>query len=335
MGNRRYVEQLRDGDELEDVYLVADKQVRVNRNGNSYLSIELRDRTGGINGRLWNAGDQTAREFAIGDFLYACGKVQLFQGSLQIILSTIERVESQKVDLGDFLPHTEKSIPKLMESLKTYLMRMNSPHLRALAEVFLMDEEFVRLFTTCPAGVKLHHAYIGGLLEHVVSMMDAADKLVPLYPGADRDLLLMGVFLHDSGKIRELTYNRAFGYSDEGQLVGHLNIGVELLDSMAAKVPDLTGEPVPREVMLRLKHMILSHHGTLEWGSPKVPMTPEAMLLHCIDMMDTRMHQLAREVREDRNNPTAWTPYNHNLGRRFYKGGANGDLYGEGGGGYD
>jgi 3'-5' exoribonuclease len=335
MGNRRYVEQLRDGDELEDVYLVADKQLRVNRNGNSYLSIELRDRTGGINGRLWNAGDQTAREFAIGDFLHACGKVQLFQGSLQVILNTIERVGAQKVDLGDFLPHTEKSIPKLMESLKTHLMRMNSPHLRALAEVFLMDEEFVRLFTTCPAGVKLHHAYIGGLLEHVVSMMDAADKLVPLYPGTDRDLLLMGVFLHDSGKIRELTYNRAFGYSDEGQLIGHLNIGVELLEAMAAKVPDLTGEPVPREVMLRLKHMILSHHGTLEWGSPKVPMTPEAMLLHCIDMMDTRMHQLAREVREDRNNPTAWTPYNHNLGRRFYKGGANGDLYGEGGGGYD
>jgi len=335
MGNRRYVEQLRDGDELEDVYLVADKQLRVNRNGNSYLSIELRDRTGGINSRLWNAGDLTAREFAIGDFLHAVGKVQLFQGSLQVILNTIERVEGQKVELGDFLPHTEQSIPKLMEKLKGYLLHLGNPHLRALAEVFLMDEEFVRLYTTCPAGVKLHHAYVGGLLEHVVSMMDAADKLVPLYPGTDRDLLLMGVFLHDSGKIRELTYNRAFGYSDEGQLIGHMNIGVELLEAMAAKVPDLTGEPVPREAMLRLKHMILSHHGTLEWGSPKVPMTPEAMLLHVIDLMDTRMHQLAREVREDRNNPTAWTPYNHNLGRRFYKGGANGDLYGEGGGGYD
>lgn len=335
MSNRRYVEQLRDGDDLEDIYLVADKQLRVNRNGNSYLSIELRDRTGGINSRLWNAGDQTAREFGIGDFLYAIGKVQLFQGSLQVILNTIERVEAQKVELGDFLPHTEHSIPKLMERLKSYLLRLGNPHLRALAEVFLMDEDFVRAFTTCPAGVKLHHAYIGGLLEHVVSMMDAADKLVPLYPGTDRDLLLMGVFLHDSGKIRELTYNRAFGYSDEGQLIGHLNIGVELLEAMAAKVPDLTGEPMPREAMLRLKHMILSHHGTLEWGSPKVPMTPEAMLLHVIDLMDTRMHQLAREVREDRNNPTAWTPYNHNLGRRFYKGGANGDLYGEGGGGYD
>jgi len=335
MSNRRYVEQLRDGDNLEDIYLVTDKQLRVNRNGNSYLSIELRDRTGGINSRLWNAGDQTAREFNIGDFLFATGKVQLFQGSLQVILNTIERVEAQKVELQDFLPHTDQSIPKLLERLKAYLLRLGNPHLRALAECFLMDDDFLRGFTTCPAGVKLHHAYIGGLLEHVVSMMDAADKLIPLYPGVDRDLLLVGVFLHDAGKIRELTYNRAFGYSDEGQLIGHLAIGAEMLDAMAAKVPDLTGEPMPREVMLRLKHMILSHHGTLEWGSPKVPMTPEAMLLHAIDMMDTRMHQVMREMREDRNNPSAWTPYNSNLGRRFYKGGANGDLYGEGGGGYD
>lgn len=333
--SRRFVDQLRDGDNLDDVYLVTDKQLRANRNGNLYLLLELRDRSGGISARLWNAGDHTARGFDPGDFLHATGKVQLFQGSLQVILNTIERVESQKVELTDFLPHTEQSIPKLMERLKGYLLRLSNPHLRALAECFLMDDGFMRGFTTCPAGVKLHHAYVGGLLEHVVSMMDASDRLLPLYPGVDRDLLLMGVFLHDAGKIRELTYSRAFGYSDEGQLVGHLAIGLGLLDEVAAKVPDLTGEPIPRELMLRLKHMILSHHGTLEWGSPKVPMTPEAMLLHLVDMVDTRMHQVVRELREDRNNATAWTPYNANLGRRFYKGGGNGDLYGEGGGGYD
>ncbi len=333
--SRRYVDQLRDGDPLDDVYLVTDKQLRANRNGNLYLLLELRDRTGGISARLWNAGDQTARTFDPGDFLHATGKVQLFQGSLQVILNTIDRVEPQKVELTDFLPHTEQSIPKLMERLKGYLLRLGNPHLRALAECFLMDDEFVRGFTTCPAGVKLHHAYVGGLLEHVVTMMDAADRLLPLYPGVDRDLLLMGVFLHDAGKVKELTYARAFGYSDEGQLVGHLAIGIELLEQAALKVPDLTGEPVPREVMLRLRHMILSHHGTLEWGSAKVPMTPEAMLLHLIDAMDTRMHMVMRELREDRNNPSAWTPYNANLGRRFYKGGGNGDLYAETGGGYD
>ncbi|HJZ58780.1 MAG TPA: OB-fold nucleic acid binding domain-containing protein [Gemmataceae bacterium] len=333
--SRRFVDQLRDGDPLDDVYLVTDKQLRANRNGNLYLLLELRDRTGGISARLWNAGDQTARGFDPGDFLHVTGKVQLFQGSLQVILNTIERVEPQKVELTDFLPHTEQSIPKLMERLKGYLLRLGHPHLRALAECFLMDDEFVRGFTTCPAGVKLHHAYVGGLLEHVVTMMDAADRLLPLYPGVDRDLLLMGVFLHDAGKVKELTYTRAFGYSDEGQLVGHLAIGIELLEQAAAKVPDLTGEPVPRELMLRLRHMILSHHGTLEYGSPKVPMTPEAMLLHLIDVMDTRMHMVMRELREDRNNPTAWTPYNANLGRRFYKGGGPGDLYSAAGDSYD
>ncbi|MBP3958939.1 HD domain-containing protein [Gemmata sp. G18] len=333
--SRRFVDQLRDGDNLEDVYLVTDKQLRANRNGNPYLLLELRDRTGGIQGRMWNAGDHVARGFDPGDFLYAVGKVQLFQGALQVILTSVERVEAQKVEFADFLPQTEQSIPKLTERLRNYLLRLSNPHLRALAECFLMDDAFMRAFTTCPAGVKLHHAYVGGLLEHTISMMDAADKVLPLYPVVDRDLVLMGIFLHDAGKTRELTFSRAFGYSDEGQLVGHIPIAVAMLAETATKVPDLTGEPFPRELMLRIQHMILSHHGELAYGSPKVPMTPEAMLLHLIDLMDTRMHMVLRDLKDDRNNPTAWTPYNHNLGRRIYKGGALGDLYGEGGGGYD
>src|SRR4051812_11560900 len=262
---RHFVDQLRDGDPLDDVYLVTDKQLRANRNGNQYLLLELRDRSGGISARLWNAGEVTARTFDPGDFLRATGKVQLFQGALQVILTGIERVEPREVELGDFLPQTEQSVPKLLDRLRGYLLRLGNPSLRALAECYLLDDEFFRGFTTCPAGVKLHHAYVGGLLEHVVTMMDVADRLQPLYPAVDRDLLLMGVFLHDSGKVRELTYTRAFGYSDEGQLVGHLVIGVAMLGEMAAKVPDLTGEPVPRELLLRLQHMILSHHGTLEW----------------------------------------------------------------------
>jgi 3'-5' exoribonuclease len=332
---RRFVEQLRDGESLDDVFLVMDKQLRANRNGNYYIQMELRDRTGSIPARLWNAGEAVFRSFDNGDFLQCEGKVQLFQGSLQVILDRVDRAEHQKVDTHDFLPQTEQEIPKLYERLRAYLLRLSNPHLRALAECFLMDEEFVRGFTTCPAGVKLHHAYVGGLLEHTVTMMDIAERLLPYYPGVDRDLLLVGVFLHDSGKTRELTYQRAFGYSDEGQLVGHIPIGVEMLTEAVAKVPDLTGEPFPRELLVRIKHMILSHHGTMEYGSPRVPMTPEAMLVHSIDMMDTRMHMVLRDLKEDRNNPTAWTPYNTNLQRRFYKGGANGDLYSAGGDSYD
>lgn len=332
---RRYVENLRDGDTLDDVFVAAEKQLRANRNGNFYVQLELRDRTGGIQGRLWNAGENVFRSFDNGEFVHAEGKVQLFQGALQVILNSLERTEPEKVDLADFLPRTEQDIGKLTERLRAYLLKLANPHLRALSECFLIDEAFMAGFSTCPAGVKLHHAYVGGLLEHTVTMMDIADKLMPLYPAVDRDLTLMGVFLHDAGKTRELTYTRAFGYSDEGQLVGHIPLALEMLTEAAEKVPELTGEPVPRELMLRLRHMILSHHGELNYGSPRVPMTPEAMLLHLIDLLDTRMHMALRELREDRNNPAAWTPYNANLGRRFYKGGAAGELYGESGGGYD
>lgn len=324
---RRFVDQLRDGDPIDEVFLATDKQLRVNRKGAQYVQLMLRDRSGGISARQWNVGDHVFRSFNDGDYVRAEGKVQLFEGSLQVILNYVERVEAEKVEVADFLPHTEHDVPKLLEKLRGYLLRLANPHLRALAECFLIDERFVAGFATCPAGVKLHHAYVGGLLEHTVTMMEIADRLIPFYPGVDRDLLLLGVFLHDAGKIRELTYGRAFGYSDEGQLIGHIAIGMEMLTEQATKVPELIGEPFPRELLVRLKHMVLSHHGTLEYGSPRVPMTPEAMLLHSIDMMDTRMHMVLRDIKEDRNNTTAWTPYNPTLQRRFYKGGANGDLY--------
>lgn len=333
--SRRFVEQLRDGESLDDIYLVTDKQLRANRNGNYYIQMELRDRTGGVAARLWNAGEHVFRSFDNGDFLRCEGKVQLFQGGLQVILDRIEREEAHKVDTRDFLPQTEQEIPRLYERLRGHLHRLSNPHLRALAECFLMDDQFVRGFTTCPAGVKLHHAYIGGLLEHTVTMMDIAERIVPFYPGADKDLVITGLFLHDIGKTRELSFLKAFGYTDEGQLIGHIPMGVEMLTEKLTQVPELTGEAFPRELVVRLKHLILSHHGTHEFGSPKVPMTPEAMLVHSIDMMDTRMHMILREIKEDRHNPSAWTQYNHTLGRRLYKGGANGDLYSAEGGTYD
>ncbi len=317
---RRFIQQLADGDAIEDVYLVTDKQLRANRNGNLYLQIELRDRTGSISARLWNAGEHLFRSFDSGDFLLARGKVQLFQGALQVILSHIERSETEKVDLVDFLPHTEHDVTKLLERLRATLMRISNPHLRALAECFLMDDEFLRAFSRAPAGVRNHHAYLGGLLEHVVTLLDAAERVAPLYPEVDRDLLLMGVFLHDVGKVRELSYGRTFSYTDEGQLVGHLVIGIEMLNEKAARVPDLTSEVFPLELLLRLKHMILSHHGAYEFGSPKLPMTPEAIALTCLDNLDAKVHSFTRDIREDRNQTSAWTPFNQSLQRRLFKG---------------
>jgi 3'-5' exoribonuclease len=306
------------------VYLVTDKQLRANRNGNLYLQLELRDRTGSISARLWNAGEHLFRSFDSGDFLSVKGKVQLFQGALQMILSQIERNEPEKVELGDFLPHTEQDVGKLLERLRAPLRRLASPHLRALVECFFMDDEFVRGFCQVPAGVRNHHAYLGGLLEHVTTLIEAAERLLPLYPELDRDLLLMGIFLHDVGKVRELSFNKVFTYTDEGQLIGHLVLGVEMLTEKAGQVPKLTGEVFPEELLLRLKHMIVSHHGAYEFGSPKLPMTPEAIALSCLDNLDAKVHSFTRDIREDRNQGSAWTPFNQSLQRRLFKGSLDG-----------
>ena len=189
---RRFIDQLNDGENIEEVYLVTDKQLRANKNGNPYLQVELRDRSGALTARMWNAGEALFRTFETGDFLFIKGKVQLFQGSLQIILSHIDRVESQKVDLTEFLPHTAQDVNKLFERLRTALLKVGNPHLRALAESYLIDGDFMRALCQAPAGVRVHHAYIGGLLEHLVTMMDVAERVLPLYPAVDADLVVLG-----------------------------------------------------------------------------------------------------------------------------------------------
>jgi 3'-5' exoribonuclease len=322
---RRFIEQFRDGDTIDDVYLAAEKQLRVNKNGNPYVQVELRDRSGGIVARMWNAGENIFRQFENGDFVSVEAKVQTFNGALQVILTQIEKAEPKAVDLADFLPRTEHDIGKLTARLRDYLLKLTNPFLRALAECFLGDEQFMTGFTTCPAGIKMHHAYVGGLLEHVVTMMDVADRLCPLYAGVDRELVLIGIFLHDSGKTRELSYARSFAYTDEGQLIGHIQIGLDMLAVQMAKVPDLLGEPMPRELAARIRHMIISHHGTLEHGSAKQPMTPEAQLLHQIDVLDTRMHQTLRAIKDDKGIATAWTQYDPSVGYKVFKGGVSGD----------
>jgi 3'-5' exoribonuclease len=326
---RRFVQQLSDGEALEEVFLVTDKQVRANRNGNLYLQVELRDRTGAIAARLWNVAEPQSRAIDTGDFALVRGKVQLFQGALQIILSHIERHETQKVELTDFLPHTEHDVGKLLDRFRAFIRKTGNVHLRALGECILMDDQLMQGFSRVPAGVRNHHAYVGGLLEHVVTMLDGADRLAPLYPGVDRDLLTMGIVLHDIGKVRELSVGRAFSYTDEGQLVGHIVLGVEILNEKAASASELTGESFPRELLWRLKHLIASHHGEFGFGSPVLPMTPEAIALHHLDNLDAKIHSFTRDIREDRNQASAWTQFNPAMNRRLFKGGAsaNGPLH--------
>jgi 3'-5' exoribonuclease len=320
---RHYVNQLINGESVDESFLVADKQLRANRQGNLYLHLELRDKTGSVGARLWNASEGLARTFEPGDFLRVRGKTQVFQGALQIILSHVEVIDPTQVERDDFLPQSSQNVARLTARLREVLLSMGNPHLRALVECFLIDEEFLRKFTTAPAGIKQHHAYQGGLLEHVVTLLTVADRIVDLYPELDRDLLLTGIFLHDIGKVDELSYDRAFGYTDEGQLVGHLVMGVEMVRAKVERTSDLTGEPFPPELLLRLKHMIVSHHGTHEFGSAKVPMTLEAIALHYLDSLDAKVHAFSREIRDDPSRESSWTPFHPNLGRRLFKGSPN------------
>jgi 3'-5' exoribonuclease len=318
---RRYIRQFADGDTFDDIFLVTDKQVKINRQGQPFLQVELRDRSGALMGRLWNAPEGLTRQINHGDFVKAKGKVQLFQGGLQIILSDVQPLRGEKLDMSDFLPHAEADLTRLQERLKTMLFKTQDLHLRALAQAFYMDEKIMRGFFEAPAGVRQHHAYIGGLLEHVVTMMDGAERLLPLYANVNRDQLLMGIFLHDIGKVRELRYDAAFTYTDEGELLGHIVLGVEMLSEKIKQAEQLTGEPFPRELQWRLKHMILSHHGELEYGSPRLPMTPEAVFIYYLDNLDARVHAFVRDIKEDKNTQSSWTLFNQNTNRKLFKGG--------------
>ncbi|QDU79957.1 3'-5' exoribonuclease YhaM [Polystyrenella longa] len=317
---RRYVQDLQDGETIEEVFLLVDKQLRANRNADLYLLATMRDKTGIINGLMWNVSEESMAQISAGDHVQIKGKVQLYQGSLQVIVTRITKVASDNLDPEDFQPTSSQNVSELLEQLKSRLLGIDDPQLRSLMECFLIDEDLMDSFSRAPAGVKAHHAYQGGLLEHVVRLMEMAWRIGDLYPEVDTNLLLAGVFLHDLGKVREMAFEGAFTYTDEGQLIGHLVIGVEMINEKVAEVEKLTNEPFPVETALRLKHLVLSHHGQYDYGSPKLPMTPEAIALHHLDNFDAKVHEFARSIEDDPNTDSHWTPFSPRLDRKLFKG---------------
>ena len=318
---RTFVRDLADGDSVDEVFLLADKQLRANRNAELYLLATLRDRSGVISGLMWNVTEERLQHISAGDVVHVKGKVQLYQGSLQMIVTRIELAPRGEFDVDDFRAQPHANVGPLLERLQELLASVSADSLRVLAECFLSDGELMEAVCGAPAGVRAHHAFQGGLIEHVVSMLNIADHLCGLYPQLNRDLLLLGVFLHDLGKVRELSWDPALAYTDEGQLLGHMNIAIEILND---KIQDargrLGGRELEAEHVLRLKHMILSHHGALQHGSPRVPMTPEAIVLHHIDNLDAKLHEFTRSIEDDVNRDSAWTPYSPRIDRKLFKG---------------
>ena len=316
---RRFVSQLSQQEPIDQIFLASDKQLRPNRNGNLYLQVELSDRSGSIPARMWNASDQDYKNFENGDYVHVEGATQLFQGNVQLIANSIRKAAPAEVQEEDFRTLNSEHVDKMAGRLTEILRQIKSPPLRNLAECFLADDDFMRKFVKAPAGMKNHHAYQGGLLEHVVTLMELVLVVTPRYPRLDAELLLIGAFLHDVGKIDELSYERDIAYTDEGQLLGHMLIGISMLDEKIRETERLAGEPFPDDLAIEIKHLIASHHGQYEYGSPKLPMTLEAVALHHLDNLDAKLHSFDQLMRNDANVDSRWTQYHSNLGRKLYK----------------
>jgi 3'-5' exoribonuclease len=317
---RRYINQLKENEKISEVYTVSEKQLRPNKKGNLYLQFSLSDKTGSICGFSWDVTNMTAFDFESGDYVRAEGSTQRFQGTMQFIGRNLTKVDPSTVDPTEFFRLQLVDVPKMQDRLRELLRSITDPHLRNLADCFSIDDNFIDQFSKTPAGVKLHHAYPGGLLEHSLQMMENAVRIAELYPVLNRDLLLMGAFLHDIGKTQELAFGNELYYTDRGQLLGHPFLGAEILNEKIAEAETLAGEPFHAETAMLLKHMLISHHGTYENQCTKLPMTLEAITLHFIDSIDSKIAEFRKYMFDDPNVGGLWTNYLPAIERKLYKG---------------
>lgn len=316
-----WVKDMQEGDRINGLYLVREKRMGKTRRGDAFLTISLADRTGDVEAKVWEQAEEVSSRFKTGDILSVQGTATSYRERIQLTLSRLEVAKSE-VDPALFLESTEKSSRSMVGSLRKLMEEIRNPHLKALIKGFLGDKEFMHLFEKAPAAKNFHHNYLGGLLEHTLSVCKIIRQIADHYPHLNKDLLLAGAFLHDIGKIRELSWDLHIEYTDEGRLVGHLVQGAVMVEEKLAGL-----NAFPRDLALRLKHLILSHHGEYEFGSPKRPKFLEAFVLHLADDLDAKVNGLGRLFERD-GREGAWTDYSRLFERYFLKGN---DLYmGEG-----
>ncbi len=311
---KRFITDIKAGDRVDDIFVLFEKILSQKKDGNNFLNVTLSDKTGTIKGVVWDNVDQIAAGITSGDFAHVNGSVSDYRGTLQVVIKKMEPFSPDRIDPSDFLPQTSRDIEGMFERLLKRTDSITTDYLKALIDAFFKDKEFVNKFKTAPAAKKMHHAYIGGLLEHTLSMVSLADKIAGHYSGIDRDLLLSGAILHDIGKIDEFEYQFKIDYSDKGRLLNHIVIGIKMVDDKLSGI-----EHFPEDQMLLLKHMIVSHHGTREFGSPEPPKTIEAVLLNYIDEIDSKVNAIRDFIASEDPDET-WTSYHRLLERHFYKG---------------
>jgi 3'-5' exoribonuclease len=295
---------------ITSTFVVVSKQVKPKKSGEPYLALTLGDRSGHLEAKMWDNVEEVLDGFEQDDFVKIKGLVNKYKNRFQLTIHKLRRLSESEIDFADYLPKTTKDIGELWQELAAFVGTFKDPHLKALVESFMADPEIAEAYRNAPAAKTLHHAYIGGLLDHVVSLCRSCDLVCRNYPQINRDLLLTGAFFHDIGKIHELTYNRSFSYTTKGQLLGHMIIELEMLQ---AKVAQIAG--FPDELKILVEHLIISHHGQYEFGSPKLPMFPEALMLHYLDDLDSKMEAMRAHFERELGTEGPWSTYNPSLGR--------------------
>ncbi len=317
---RRYISDLQAGDRIEDdVFLIRSKDLRTTTQGGLYIHAVLVDRSGQLLARQWQASEEGYKKMPEGGFLRFKGRVENYKGNPQFIIDAMRPAEAGSFEIADFLPTTHKDMEMLWARTKEILASIKQPELAAIMKAFLDDEPLMAKFRKAPAAAVMHHAYIGGLMEHTVSLLELALKVIPQYPKLSLDLVLAGLFLHDIGKSSELSFETSIGYSDEGQLLGHITLAVGWIDQKVSQLNEKRETPISDRIRWALQHIVLSHHGRYEFGSPKLPAIPEAVAIHYLDNLDAKVTMFLAEIENDRDTQSQWTNYNRALETKIYK----------------
>ena len=307
------IASLKEGDWVDEVYLAVGKTVSIAKNGVTYLSVKLADKSGEIDGKLWDNADDTARRFEREDFVRIKGVAANYQGQMQIKLRGLERVDDSKVDIANFLEASPRNIEEMVSELSGIVQTIGDVHLRGLMRSFVADDPFMAALKRAPAAKTLHHSYIGGLLEHVLELIGLCRDVARHFPGVDTDLLIVGAFLHDIGKVRELSVRKSIEYTTEGRLLGHISLGYEMLDE---KIRGLA--LFPAELALLLKHIMLSHHGEYEFGSPKRPKIQEAIIINYLDDLAAKINNFRQTLKKENVGEGEWTGFSKMHDRYLY-----------------
>jgi len=310
---KTFIADVKENDYVDSLFLVKEKSSGVTKTGNAYLKLKLVDRSGEMEGRIWTFVENFAESFEKDDFVHVLGKAVSFKEHLQLSITHIERVREEEILFLDFFPMTEKDIDEMFQSLLEISQQIKNLHLSQLLQLFLEDEPFIKLFKIAPASKWLHHNYLGGLLEHTLSLAQLVLRITHHYNGVNQDLLLTASILHDLGKVDELSYHRSFDYSDKGRLLGHIILGIERVEDKIRQLPDF-----PKDLSMLLKHFLLSHHGQYIWGSPKRPMTLEAMMLHYLDDMDAKINGIQQFIKTQVPEGSKWSAYHRTFEQYFY-----------------